>query len=305
MFKRILVPLDGSELAELALPPAVQLAEATGAELLLLRSMMPSYMMTPVVAGDYGWIWPENSIDSMREEARDYLTSVQMRYARPDVRWLQLLVEGDPASQIVDTAFEEAVDLIVMSTHGWSGFTRWTMGSVTERVLQHAACAVFVARSDQPVKRMLITLDGSLLAERAIEPALSLASGLDARVILLRVTEPLFATEPQVQYEWSIGEEMVPETVQRRQGEAEAYLCDVAIRHGHVGTEMELRVVNGPTVDTLLEFAKQNEVDLIAMSTHGRTGLRRWLYGSVTAKVMRRFDGHMLIVRPPIVEAMQ
>jgi nucleotide-binding universal stress UspA family protein len=264
--------------------------------------MIPIYMTAPVVAGEYAWIWPENSIDSMRDEARDYLTAVQKRYDQPNVRWLPMVVEGDAASQIVDTSFEEAVDLIVMSTHGWSGFAKWTLGSVTERVLQHAICPVFIVRSDKPAKRVLVTLDGSPLAERALSPALYLAAGMDAHVILLRVTEPLFAREPMVQYEWTIGEEMVPEMEQQRQSEAEAYLCDVAIRHGHLGTEMELQTVSGPTVDTLLEFAKQNEIDLIAMSTHGRTGLRRWLYGSVTAKVMRRFDGHMLIVRPPIVE---
>jgi nucleotide-binding universal stress UspA family protein len=300
MFKKILVPLDGSELAEWALSPALKLAAAAQAELILLRSTIPLYMAMPVVAGEYEWAWPEYAREQMRTESREYLQGVQERYELPGLCLHTMDVEGDAASMIVDTAVDEGVDLIVMSTHGRSGFNKWILGSVTERVLHSAPCPVLAIRSDQPITRLLIALDGSQLAEKAIEPALALADTLKARVTLLRVNEPLLADhKPSVQFEWEVGRESIHTLEQNRRNNAENYLCEVVRRAGHNGLNRQWMVVNGQPVPKILEFAQLQSTDLIAMSTHGRSGLRRWLLGSVTAKVMHSFPGHMLIVRPP------
>jgi nucleotide-binding universal stress UspA family protein len=279
------------------------LAEVAEGEVILLRSLIPVYMTVPTYAGEYAWMWPEYSDEQMRMEVREYLAAVRQKYDRPKVRWQTLDVEGDAAGEIVDTAFAENVDLIVMSTHGWSGMRKWVLGSVTERVLHTVTCPVLTTRSPQPVTRLAIALDGSRLAEQAVEPALEVAAGLGARVTLLRVNEPLPANHgPAIEFERTLGKDRAYGMVQQRQAQAEAYLEEVAQRYASDEVIVQLMVVDGPPVDKILECADLHGIDLIAMSTHGRTGLRRWLYGSVTAQVMRGFEGHMLIVRPPANE---
>lgn len=298
MFKKILVPLDGSELAEWALPTALKLAQAVQGEVILLRSTIPVYTTMPAIANEYDWVWPEYAREQMRTEAREYLEEIKESHALPEVSIQTMNVEGDAASMIVDTAVDQAVDLIVMSTHGWSGFKRWMLGSVTEHVLHTGCCPVLAIRSSNPIGRVAVTLDGSELAEEAIEPALALASALKVGVKFLRVSEPLpVGSEPSMQFEWDVSQEMAYRIGQDHRKEAETYLHEVVRRVDRYNVDVQSSVVEGQAEEKILEFAKLHGIDLIAMSTHGRSGLRRWLFGSVTAKIMRSFDGHMLIVR--------
>lgn len=303
MFKKILVPLDGSTLAEQAMIPAVQLARAMEAEVLLLRSIQPIYNAMPVVAGEYEWIWPEYAREDSRREIRDYLEKVQHLYECPDCVVHTIAHEGDAAGVIVDTAADEQVDLIVMTTHGQTGVRRAVFGSVTERVLHSVACPVLVTHGKETIRRILITLDGSEVAERVMEPALAIARALDARVILLRVNEimPINPLDVAASWDWDVQEPERRLVGEMRQA-AEAYLREVALRHSLAPADVQTIVLDGSPVDRIQEFARLYGIDLIAMSTHGRTGLRRWLYGSVTAKVMRGSDRSMLIIRPPLEE---
>lgn len=299
MFKKILVPLDGSELAEWALAPAVTLAKAAHGEVILMRSMIPVYTAMPVGANEYNWVWPDYAREQVRAETRAYLENVAATQANPAVALHPLAVEGDAASLIVDTAVAEDIDLIVMSTHGWSGFKKWMMGSVTERVLHSVSCPVLATRSAQPIRRVLITLDGSPLAERAVAPTMSVAASLGARVTLLHVNEPvsqIFGSP--FQFEWSVAEDQYRQLEREHQDQAEAHLNVIAHRYERDDVEIQQMVITGTPVETILEFIRLHNIDLVAMSTHGRSGLRRWLYGSVTAKIMRGSDSHMLIVRP-------
>jgi len=301
MFKKILVPLDGSALAEQAMIPAVQLGRAMRAKVLLLRSIQPVHAVMPVLAGEYEWIWPEYAPEDSQREIRAYLDRVQHLFGCPDCAIHALAREGDAAGVIVDTAADAGVDLIVMTTHGQTGVRRAVFGSVTERVLHSVTCPVLVTRGKEPIRRILITLDGSELGERVIDPALAVARALDARIILLRVNEmlPLNPLDMATSWDWDVQE---PE--RRLVGEmrhaAEAYLREVALRHNLSPTDAQTIVLDGSPADRIQEFARLYGIDMIAMSTHGRTGLRRWLYGSVTAKVMRGSDRSMLIIRPPL-----
>lgn len=290
MFHKILVPLDGSQEAERALDTALKLAQAAQGELLLLRSIKVVHMMMPAMATEYDWSWPEYSREQSRQEVRDYLEGVAERIEQMDIAVNTLAVEGDTASIIVDTAEMKDVDLIVMSAQGWSTARVRELGSITERVLHSASCPVLIIRAE-PIDRMAIALDGSLLAERALTPGMALAEALQAQVMLLRVSEPetvahgalLSARERQI-------------VLQAREA-AEAYLHDTA---HHLDDNVQTFVVGGTAVvDSILDFARLHAIDLLVMSTHGRTGLRRWLYGSVTARVMRASHTSMLIIRPP------
>lgn len=298
MFKKILVPLDGSNLAEWALPTALKLAQAAQGEIILLRSTIPLYTMMPVVANEYDWVWPEYAREQMRTEVREYLEEIKESNSLPGVSIQTMEVEGDAASMIVDTAIDEDVDLIVMSTHGWSGFKKWVFGSVTERVLHTGCCPVLAVRSSRPINRLVITLDGSKLAEEAVEPAMRVAAGLESAVRLLRVSEPLSVNfKSPGPIDIGVGQETVFQISQEHRKEAETYLREITRRLNQHEVDIQSSVVEGEAVEKILEFANLHSIDLIAMSTHGRSGLRRWLYGSVTAKVMHSFDGHMLIIR--------
>lgn len=303
MFNKILVPLDGSPLAEEAMITAMAVAKAAKAEVLLLRSIQPVYTMMPVVAGEYEWIWPEYAREDSRREIRDYLNSVKAAYECPECEVSTIAQEGDPASVIVDTADEEGVDLIVMSTHGQTGVRRAVFGSVTERVLHSVSCPVLVTRTKEPIRRILITLDGSELSERAMAPALEIAQSVGASIILLRINEilPVSPIEAATGWEWEVSEPK-----QRLMGElrqaAEAYLREIILRYNLNPADVQTIVLDGSPVDRIQEFARLYGIDLIAMSTHGHTGLRRWLYGSVSIKVMRASECSMLIIRPPIEE---
>lgn len=305
MFKRILVPLDGSQLAEQALAPAGRLARAWEAELLLLRGVpvaQPILVASPMLGG-YESVETRQTGEVWRRDALDYLNTVQRRHecagcaVRPVVEW------GDAASAVVDTARERAVDLIVMSAHGNSGARRAMFGSVTERVLHSVNCPVLAVRSADPIHCVLITLDGSPLSERALPPALAVAQAFAAQVALLRVIDPPPFNPLEVGLEWDWAPEPSDEAMmaETRQAAAEQ-LRRLAIDHGLNLDTTPLIVLEGAPADRIQEFARLSDVDLVAMSTHGRTGLRRWLFGSITGKVMRGCERSMLIVRPPAEE---
>jgi nucleotide-binding universal stress UspA family protein len=155
---------------------------------------------------------------------------------------------------------------------------------------------VLVLRGDQPIQRILITLDGSKLAERALLPGLELATRLGAEATLLRVYHPTQAESVQLEWTESGSEESRPKTLHSG---AESYLNDLLGRCPPVGREIQTRVLYGGGVaHEILEYAAEHHTHLIAMSTHGRSGMQQWLYGSVTTKILHAFPGSMLIVRP-------
>ena len=232
-----------------------------------------------------------------------YLQTVAQNWAFPDVTLRTEVISGDEASVIVETAAAENVDLIVMSTHGYSGLTRWMLGSITEKVLRAAPCPVLVVRSLDPISRILITLDGSELAEYSLEPGLEFARRFGGEVTLLRVEQSMKSPltrfgQPQIR-----GETQREDKLQTKIYEiAKIYLSRLVESHRRAGQHIETAVSFDSPADGILDFAELNQTDLIVMSTHGRTGLAHWVYGSVTEKVMRGAGCAMLIIRPPAGE---
>jgi nucleotide-binding universal stress UspA family protein len=297
MFKTILVPLDGSPLAEQALAPAGELARRTGADIVLVRApkMEPAYA---AAESAYGLIYPEQAVGQASAEARDYLKSIQSRRAARGVTVRTVVAEGDAAGAIVDVGDQVKADLIVMSSHGYSGLTRWWLGSVAEKVLRAAGCPVLVMRSRRAIRRVLITLDGSGLSGQAIAPAIAVAMSLGASVTLLRVVPEIDAEQLREldQFETGLG----PRLLEEMREDAKLYLQKVVATVAGPSLQINYEVRSGPAASAILEYAQNHAIDLIAMATHGRTGLQRWVYGSITGKVLRAGDTSMLVVRPPI-----
>ncbi|MCA9982016.1 MAG: universal stress protein [Anaerolineales bacterium] len=297
MFAKILVPLDGSKLAEQALPTALKLATAVGSEIVLMR--VPQYHEVMTMAS-VGGEMPPIAVDGTDfAEAEAYLNDLRQLWQTNDITLSVRLGEGDPASAIVDIATDEQVDLIIMSTHGRTGLARWAMGSVAEKVLRAAQVPVIVTRDDRPIEKMLITLDGSNLASAAIEPAMRLAQALGARVTLLRV-QPYesyanrLEIDEYMRFEYGLDKSLEDLTRKRIRW----YLEDVMDQYAQFGVPIQYAIVMGFAADEILTYAEKEELDLVVMSTHGRTGLRRWVYGSVTEKVLRGAHCGVMVVRP-------
>jgi nucleotide-binding universal stress UspA family protein len=308
MFCKILVPLDGSHLAERALPPALALAAATGAadqspgEVLLLRVPVAERMLVQYPAR-HTFLMPEQSFEHSRRECAHYLDTIQHAYQRPGVSLRPAptdhlsFVDTDVAGTVIDTAVQEKVDLIVMSPHGRSGFTRWMLGSVTERVLSHAPGPVWIVRSDRPVQRLLLPLDGSELAEAALAPAMALAHQFGCATLLLRVESPVVSDAQSLERREHMEVGADDHLEQRFQEAAAGYLACVAEQFCAAGLKAESMVARGKPANTILEMAEIHHSDLIVMATHGRSGLKRWVYGSVSEKVLRGALCSLMIVR--------
>lgn len=292
MFKHILVPLDGSPLGERALAPAATIAEAISARLTLMR-VVPQFA---ILAADPMLYEEMNRLGE--DESLSYLRSQVEKLDLPFP--VDVVCEiGQPADSIIQFAEDHDIDLIVMSSHGRSGLNRWVYGSVAERVLQQGPCATAIinarAENQLPEKRkILVPLDGSLLAEMALEPGKLLAEALQAELHLLRVT-----TSAHQMLETSSMKDVFDDIEDKEDQEAQDYLRSKCadISDGHVFCEVTFTI--GTVAETILDYAADKGVDMIIMSSHGRTGLQRWVYGSVAEKVLRSACCATMVIRSP------
>jgi nucleotide-binding universal stress UspA family protein len=285
MFNTILVPLDGSALSERALSPALMLGQQPDTAIILAR----------VPAGEDAQTMADgHRPDQSRTEAQVYLDTLRLSHQPPGLNLRTRLMHGDAASAIVDTASAEGVDLIVMSTHGYSGLTRWLLGSVTEKVLRTAPCPVLAVRTPAPIQKIAITLDGSELSERALAPGLELAQRLHANVTLLRCVPYVAIDGALDEVEHGLGRRMQQDLID----EAAAYLTARSAGCARSDLKIKTEVRVGPAADNICEFVEAYGTDLIVMATHGRTGVQRWVYGSVTTRVLHSVTTSLLVFRP-------
>jgi nucleotide-binding universal stress UspA family protein len=208
------------------------------------------------------------------------------------------VISGDIASTIVDLAIAENVDLITMTTHGYSGITRWMLGSVTERVLRHAPCPVLVVRCEGLPKNAVITLDGSELSESALSPGLALARLIGADVTLLFVDQTKKLGDLELNLLDAAGAGLGQQIALENDDSSSQYLRRIVEKYQSPSQEINSVLLGGPPAAAILDYVEREPVDLLIMATHGHTGLRRWVYGSVTEKCLHNTACAMLIVRP-------
>jgi nucleotide-binding universal stress UspA family protein len=299
MYKKILVPLDGSRLAEFALRPALSIARSTAGEVTLLSVPVHHHVDLTGTAG-FGLPLHEQSVEHGPEREEEYLAGVRADNDEAQVDISIKVIKGDVAGIIVDTATVQGVDLIVMTTHGYSGFTRWMLGSVAERVLRGAPCPVLVIRRAESPKRAMITLDGSRLAEQALKPGLEISKLLECETTLLRVDQQDKLSSVEMGFLEVASSELCQEIAQDDADRVSFYLDCVSEKLTTQKHPLQMAVVKGKPAECILEFIEEQQIDLVSIATHGYSGLMRWAYGSVTEKILRKADCAMLVVRPPM-----
>ncbi len=290
MYQRILVPLDGSALAEEALPYAELLLAKLGCEVVLMcvRESADS------AGQNVGQVYLEEMVESTREGSRRF-----QQEPRP-VEVKSVVRTGNPAEEIVEYARRESADLIVMATRGRSGVKKWALGSVAEKVARTADRPTILIRAggapatmqrDDIMARMLVPLDGSRAGEAALPSVEQLARGLGARVVLLQVvaTGHLGLGYGYVAY--------TPQQIAADTALGKEYLEKIASRLQVSGIQTELVLRQGNAAETIIDFADETRADIVAMSTHGRSGIGRFVFGSVAEKVLHGGNGPLLLVR--------
>ena len=303
MFRSLLVPLDGSSFSENALPCALNIAKRSGAAVQLLHVHVPLLYTTGASAVDSG------GDESVWKQERAYLdqTIARWQVAAPGVRMSSAVLEG-----LVPDALREQMsgkaELMVLTTHGRGPASRFWLGSAADDLVQTATVPMLVLRPSEqpppltispPFHHMMITLDGSDLAEQAFGPALQLGRLMQTRYTLLRVVKPVVSLDPTTG--WSATNDMNEPQARQQLDEAQAYLDRIAERLRGQGLTVQTRLtLHTRPADAILEETAKQGVDVIALATHGRGGLQRLLLGSVADEVLRGGTTPLLICRPQI-----
>lgn len=307
--KTILVPLDGSALAEQILPYVRLMAPVLGAQVRLFHAI-PDWELGDVfeniaMYGGRGMTMvpqesDRRSMDSLRTQAKDYLTTQAARLREAGLDVETEVRFGPPAELIVEAAANTSAALVALVTHGYSGLRRWTLGSVTDKVAHATTMPLFVVRSREqplaevpPIKRIIVPLDGSELARQALPLVAELAIRMQAALFPLTVVVPPIGEAPERIGAYETNDEaMAP----LRAGLIEEIGgVDAALKAHQV--PVTPLVAHGFAAETIVEEAARRQADLVVMATHGRSGLKRWALGSVADKVLHAATAPLILVR--------
>ncbi len=279
MIERIFVPLDGSDLAEAVLPYVERLAMGTGLKVRLLT-----------VAKD----------EPDRERANSYLKSKQNQLKKRAVEASISVASDGEAETILSEAEAWEADLIAMSTHGRSGALRWVFGSVADKVIHATSRPLLLIRSapeEQPaavkMDRILVPLDGSELSLGVLPYVEGIAKTLGASLVLFSAVAP-----PQTYAGMEMGATPAAGLIEDLVSVTQSFLTEVEKEITARGVKARSMVTIGYSTSEIVRVARDVEAGLIAIATHGRSGVNRWIMGSVADGVLRRSALPCLIVRP-------
>ncbi len=296
-FEKVLLPVDGSTLGEGIIPYAAQIAKGSEAAVTVL------YVASREGLDSRGAMVHRDS-EAPPVTLQEYLGDIEARLAGAGIGSADhAIVTGVPWTGIVDYAESHAYDLIAMATHGRSGLGRWRAGSTTDRVLHSTELPMLLLRPSGPdgpesgpteLRRAIVPLDGSPLSETSLPTAGALAGKLGLEVALLRVvpTVPLAYLE----YE-PYSQDFDPRIEEQMNVAADDYLERIGDGLGG-NTQVSRHRLNGRAAAEIVDFAANDAEGLIVMSTHGRSGVGRWVLGSVADRVVCSSHRPVLLVRP-------
>lgn len=310
MFKRILVPLDGSLRAERALPVAARIARAASGSIVLLQVVNPpldyggGFAPSPLMAEEFA--------DKEFIDETSYLKEVAQSQLLAGIRIITEVEFGLSVEQILGVVESQKADLIIMCSHGRTGFSRWVLGSVAQRLIHNCAVPVLVLREGGEAlpaakaeaarpSRAVVSLDGSALAEAALLPAANLVAALAAPAKgELHITKVVKTLASPIEVGASL---QAVEQAQKYLEGVQARLLEqlkalnITVTYSVTrAAEISRGIIT--TAEQGSESARGSRCDMLAMATHGRGGLERWVMGSMTERVLDGTKLPMLVVRP-------
>lgn len=299
MYKKILVPLDGSSYSERVLAHLPAFVTPGTTQVILLR-VLELYRAYTLVG--YAEAMEQITAGSVRAEATQYLNGLRGELRAMGIQAQIRVLEGDVTSTIRGVAEAEEVDLIAMTTHGRSGVSRWALGSVADHILRVVQQPVLLVRGDTAVssphapRTILVPLDGTAFAEQVLEQAEVLAHQEQATVLLLRALDLLMDQELDGMIVHADGYGTLRALRARA---AAGYLAQVEAHLRSRDITTRSLVHDLPPAEAILQAAKAEAAQLVVMSTHGRGSLGRWVYGSVADAVLRRATCPVLLTHVP------
>lgn len=321
MFKHILVPLDGSPRAEQSIPIAAKIAKSSGASMLLLEV---------VNAANEFRLYPAGASLYMRKlhgrhltHATDYLSQLAHTLKLEEGIETHIAVfSGQPAPVILEVMQNQDIDLLVLSSHGHTGFQRWALGSISQKVIRQSTVPTLLLREQKsklPSKiaqpfRATVALDGSPFAESAILPTVSLLTALSqpgqGELHLLHLVEAPTSEEEYgylANSDFTMRHEILQEAGKYLQALHTRLLHEIPANALHISWSVE---ECKDVAEALIQIAEgdkgistHNASQLLALATHGRSGLHRLIIGSVTERVLYGSRLPLLIVHPAKVAA--
>jgi len=298
MYSKILVPLDGSRAAEKALPHARYLAGKLKIPVSFLAVVDVAEMALRSPAEKRWFI--ERMVEDGRRAGEMYLRRVAATFPGTPASWA--VEVGNAADAIIEKGGADPAMLIAMATHGRSGVDRYLLGSVAEKVLRGTDNPLLLARAAaeagvEPVdfKSITVPLDGSVLAESILPMVADLAKKLGSELVLFRayhLPSGIYAGDAAVYAEG------YAELLAAFREEAVEYLDGKAAEARKLGVEkISTIAAEGFAADEIIALGRKAPAGLIAMASHGRSGVQRWLLGSVTETVVRHAAGAVLVAR--------
>lgn len=290
MLEKILVPLDGSSLGELALLYIKELAPVFNSEVHLVsvcerrdtdyRRMIQVY------------------VDKIAEQVRD-----DFKKANRNIKIKTVVLDGNEARQIIEYAQQEQMSLIVIVSHGRSGIMPWTIGGTANKVVQTAQNPVLLVRASafkgkrKPVRlfnKILVPLDGSQVGEAALPHVIEIARKLNSEVTVFSVIEP-------GQHVHTIGGQdfvrYTEQQVESMRTEISNYQLETRKKLADSGIKVRSIMSDGNAASEIIKISKADNFRLVAMSSHGRSGMRGWVFGSVSNKVLNSGKTSLLVVK--------
>lgn len=298
---KILVTLDGSPVAEAVLPYVRLLAARLRIPIELISVIDLTELARSAAACES--LFLDQLAEDETRRRRQYLEKFAPSFANGQIDCR--ILKGNPESSIVEYAAQNPAAMIAMATHGRSGLNRWLLGSVAEKVLRSTGNPLLLIRSSTPtavteqqvtIQSFMVPLDGSALAESVLPPVSELAKKLDAEMVLFRAYNI-----PPGFYDAGGGFAIdLDRLLAQTEADVLTYLEEkkAALKKAGVGS-VTIASRQGYDADEIINYAGNRPDRLIALCSHGRSGVRRWAVGSVAETVVRHCSSPILVFRAP------
>ncbi len=307
MIDRIIVPLDSSETAERSLPYATHLAQKLGAEVRLVSIVevpveFSSWVASPPVSTAY-------EIDYWIESRQEYLdrTAAQLE----GVTTTSIVSLGTPATVVVEEAGEDGTSIIVMSSHGRTGFRRLVLGSVAARIVRMAKCPTVVvpAHDEEPIappgtSKLVVADDGSNFSRRALDIAVD-ALEFKGSLRLVRVIEAPALAAPNISMGGAsmVDYNIIVDYIETARNNAERELEEIATHLKSNGIDADWEIRDGDIADGIRAAAREFGADMTVLASHGRGGFRRFFIGSVAESLLAETHRPLFLIGPEMAAA--